>query len=148
MCHVEGCDDSGCYVVLCQILITYTYIYSPISIDTTLKLMLWKWALCSYLSCNDWCCRVMGNAGMNTLALAEDLGLADQVVSITYSHPSAKNRMLMVSQSLSELYARCSKGSVVFPKSVKVLLGKWRVWVMAKDSVYFNAGKCLQVTYW
>lgn len=40
---------------------------------------------------------MVGNAGMNTLALAEELGLADQVRGISYSHPSAKNRMLMVS---------------------------------------------------
>ena len=43
---------------------------------------------------------MVGNAGMNTLTLAEDLGLADQVVNISYSHPSARNRMLMVSSSV------------------------------------------------
>lgn len=58
--------------------------------------------------------RVMGNAGMNTLALAEDLGLADQVVSITYSHPSAKNRMLMVSDISPEFCAWNSKGLDIF----------------------------------
>lgn len=57
--------------------------------------------------------RVMGNAGMNTLALAEDLGLTDKVVSISYSHPSAKNRMLLVDGKLHKL-----------PNSLKTLFTK------------------------
>lgn len=57
--------------------------------------------------------RVVGNAGMNTLALAEELGLADQVRGISYSHPSAKNRMLMVDGKLHKL-----------PNSVKTLFTK------------------------
>ncbi|KAK4329611.1 hypothetical protein Pmani_000014 [Petrolisthes manimaculis] len=47
--------------------------------------------------------RAAGNAGGNTLALAESLGLTDRVVSVPYSHPSAKNRMIVVGGKLHKL---------------------------------------------
>ncbi|KAK7075019.1 hypothetical protein SK128_026055 [Halocaridina rubra] len=40
--------------------------------------------------------RGAGNAGANTLALAESLGLTDRVISVPYSHPSAQNRLIQV----------------------------------------------------
>ncbi|XP_047488368.1 protoporphyrinogen oxidase-like [Penaeus chinensis] len=57
--------------------------------------------------------RVVGNAGANTLALAESLGLRDKVRSVRYGEPSAKNRMIKVNGSLHKL-----------PNSLKTALTK------------------------
>ncbi|XP_037778703.1 protoporphyrinogen oxidase-like [Penaeus monodon] len=57
--------------------------------------------------------RVVGNAGANTLALAESLGLRDKIRSVRYGEPSAKNRMIKVNGSLHKL-----------PNSLKTTLTK------------------------
>lgn len=57
--------------------------------------------------------RVAGNAGANTLALAESLGLTEKIIHVTYDHPSTKNRMIQVDGKLHKL-----------PNSLKMLLTK------------------------
>eukprot|EP00090_Calanus_glacialis_P005667 TRINITY_DN14382_c0_g1_i1.p1 TRINITY_DN14382_c0_g1~~TRINITY_DN14382_c0_g1_i1.p1 ORF type:complete len:468 (+),score=114.37 TRINITY_DN14382_c0_g1_i1:50-1453(+) len=47
--------------------------------------------------------RPAGPQGANTLALVEDLGLADSVRPITYSHPSSTNRLVLVGGKLHKL---------------------------------------------
>lgn len=47
--------------------------------------------------------RAAGNAGANTLALAESLGLTEKIISISYSHASTKNRMIQVNGKLHKL---------------------------------------------
>ncbi|XP_066983853.1 protoporphyrinogen oxidase [Macrobrachium rosenbergii] len=47
--------------------------------------------------------RVVGNAGANTLVLAENLGLTEKIINVNYSHPSAKNRMIQVDGQLHKL---------------------------------------------
>ncbi|XP_068220174.1 protoporphyrinogen oxidase isoform X2 [Palaemon carinicauda] len=57
--------------------------------------------------------RVVGNAGANTLVLAESLGLTEKIIKVDYSHPSAKNRMIRVDGQLHKL-----------PNSLKTALKK------------------------
>ncbi|XP_063237350.1 protoporphyrinogen oxidase [Bacillus rossius redtenbacheri] len=47
--------------------------------------------------------RVAGDGGPNTLALVEDLGLADRLSPIKSSHPAVKNRMIYVKKNLHML---------------------------------------------
>ncbi|XP_008477444.1 protoporphyrinogen oxidase-like [Diaphorina citri] len=47
--------------------------------------------------------RPKGRLGANTLKLVEDLGLADQVIPITSSHPTAQNRLIYVNKKLHKL---------------------------------------------
>ncbi|KAK8727607.1 hypothetical protein OTU49_009645, partial [Cherax quadricarinatus] len=59
--------------------------------------------------------RAAGNAGANTLALAESLGLREKIISINYSHASTQNRMILVDgklhklpNSLKTVFTKCS----------------------------------------
>ena len=47
--------------------------------------------------------RPAGAVGANTLALVSDLGLEDRVRPVTYSHPSATNRLVLVDNKLHRL---------------------------------------------
>jgi len=47
--------------------------------------------------------RPAGPQGANTLALVEDLGLAESVRPVTYTHPSATNRLVLVGGTLHKL---------------------------------------------
>nr|CAG4651846.1 EOG090X06SP [Triops cancriformis] len=47
--------------------------------------------------------RPVGESGATTLGLVESLGLADQVLSIKYGHPTTKNRLIYVDGQLHRL---------------------------------------------
>lgn len=56
--------------------------------------------------------RPAGIQGANTLKLAEELGLQDEIVSIPYGHPTTKNRLILVNNELHKLPS--SIGSAFF----------------------------------
>ncbi|XP_034552961.1 protoporphyrinogen oxidase isoform X2 [Notolabrus celidotus] len=47
--------------------------------------------------------RPAGAVGRNTLNMVEDLGLADEILPVTYSHVASKNRFLYVNQQLHKM---------------------------------------------
>lgn len=64
---------------------------------------------------------MVGNAGANTLALAESLGLRDKIRSVRYGEPSAKNRMIKVRRWCSS-FLGLEEFVVIFLKGLKILL--------------------------
>lgn len=86
--------------------------------------------------------RVAGNAGANTLALAESLGLAEQVRSVAYGHPSTKNRMIQVRRWFPCVrgYSLWNLESIDREFSSMVVLGLWLVELDALNSQIWIVG--------